>query len=336
MGTGPTDVEFRDDLSIVIPTYGRETVMVNTLSALLSQRVQAREIILVDQTLEHDAATWQALSEWMQSGQVRRIHFSPPSIPRAMNIGLLQAVTPYVLFLDDDIVPGDELIAAHLAARLDIAGDDVWCVVGQVLQPGEVPIDPATWTHRWFPFHGNQRQLARDVMAGNLCVDRKCALKVGGFDENFVGSAFGFESEFARRILSAGGKILFEPNAGIRHLRASRGGTRSYGHHLTTWRPHHAVGIYYSAFRRGWWPTLKTLAIQPLRSIRTKHHLRAPWWIPVTLFAEALGAVWAMVLASKGPKFISSAVANEVMSFGKQVSKAPEIAPVDPKVKRDD
>ena len=38
-----------------------------------------------------------------------------------------------------------------------------------------------------------------------------------------------------------------------------------------------------------------------LRSVRTRHHLRRPWYIPVTLIAELWGLCWAWMLARKGP-----------------------------------
>lgn len=312
------------DISVVIPSYGRESVLVDTLTMLLALPSKPGEILIIDQTPCHEASTGAALGGWLEVGAIRLIMLSPPSIPRAMNLGLLQAVNPYVLFLDDDIVPDKDLVAAHARALGEADAMGIWCLAGQVLQPGQTPIDPATWTHSWFPFHSNQRQIVRDVMAGNLCLDRRRALELGGFDENFVGSAFGFETEFARRVVRGGGRILFEPKASIRHLRASRGGTRSYGHHLTTWAPYHAVGKYYLAFRGGWRETLKTLAIQPLRSIRTKHHLKAPWWIPGTLIAEMLGILWALRLVMKGPQFADRGSSSQPAHSGSLLGPGPE------------
>ena len=38
-----------------------------------------------------------------------------------------------------------------------------------------------------------------------------------------------------------------------------------------------------------------------LRSVATRHHLRKPWYIPVTLVSELLGLFWALGLRLKGP-----------------------------------
>jgi GT2 family glycosyltransferase len=265
--------------------------------------VTAAEILLIDQTPDHESATWQALNRWMGNGAVRRITFTPPSIPRAMNQGLLQAGTDYVLYLDDDIVPDKNLISSLVSTLNDFSSPPL-CVAGQVIQPDETVIRFEEWNQNWFPFNSDKRQFITEVMAGNLCVNRSYALELGGFDENFKGSAYRFESDFARRVVSFGGEILFEPSVSIRHLRAERGGTRAGGHHLTTWRPHHSVGKYYYAFRGGMIESLRALLIQPLRAIRTRHHLRAPWWIPATLCAELLGIAWAFVLWLKGPSLL--------------------------------
>ncbi|WP_295455995.1 glycosyltransferase [uncultured Thiodictyon sp.] len=292
-----------NDITIVIPTYGREAVLTDTVQALLALDVRAHSILLIDQTPRHHERSWAMLSQWIESGALRRIHFAPPSIPRAMNLGLLNADTDYVLYLDDDIVPGATIVSS-LVATLNALVDVPTCIAGQVLQPGEQVIAFQSWTRSWFPFNSDRQQSVSDVIACNLCVNRKFALSVRGFDENFKGAAFGFESEFARRVIRCGGSIVFAPSVTIRHLRAERGGTRVKGGHLVTWRPHHSVGKYYSAFLGGPLSAVKAVLIQPLRAIRTRHHLKAPWWIPATLCAELLGIFWAFGLILRGRRLL--------------------------------
>jgi len=143
-------------------------------------------------------------------------------------------------------------------------------------------------------------------MAGNLSVKRDRALAVGGFDANFTPPvAYRFETEFARRLVAAGGRIRFEPRASIRHLRAARGGTRSQGGHLTSSSPVHGVGDYYYALRcgRGWerfWYVLR----RPLREVRTRFHLLHPWYIPVKLVGEVRALALAVRLHRGGPRLL--------------------------------
>lgn len=292
-----------NDITIVIPTYGREDVLTDTLQAVLALEVRAHSILLIDQTPCHQDRTWAMLSQWSASGALRRIDFAPPSIPRAMNLGLLNAQTEYVLYLDDDVVPGATIVSS-LVATLNSFAQTPTCIVGQVLQPGETVIAFESWTRSWFPFNSDRQQFVSDVIACNLCVNREFALAVGGFDENFKGAALYFESEFARRVIKCGGRIVFAPVVSIRHLRAERGGTRARGGQLVTWRPHHSVGKYYAAFVGGPLAAAKAVLIQPLRAIRTRHHLKAPWWIPATLCAELLGIFWAMALILRGRRLL--------------------------------
>jgi GT2 family glycosyltransferase len=139
----------------------------------------------------------------------------------------------------------------------------------------------------------------------NFSVKRSIALALGGFDENFVQVAYRFEAEFAGRALARGERILFEPAASIHHLKEHRGGTRAFGQHLTTVRPSHSVGAYYYLFRT---KAIRNRFLKMIaragRSIRTKHHLLHPWWIPLTLLAEIFGFCWAAALAIRGPRLI--------------------------------
>ena len=179
---------------------------------------------------------------------------------------------------------------------------------GQVLQPGEEVLAESP-PDAEFLFRSSQRAWVHELMGGNFSVKKATALKLGGFDENFVRVAYRFEAEFCDRAISAGEEILFEPAASIRHLKAGAGGTRSFGEHLTTIKPHHAVGAYYYLLRarhikRRWWQ----MVLRPLRAVRTRHHIRRPWWIPLTLAAELSGFVWALILRFSKQKLIGTQV----------------------------
>jgi GT2 family glycosyltransferase len=157
-----------------------------------------------------------------------------------------------------------------------------------------------------FAFNGHEPAWVTNVMAGNLCVKRERALAVGGFDANFTPPvAYRFETEFAKRLVAAGGRIRFEPAASIRHLRASRGGTRSQGSHLNSASPVHGVGDYYFALRCGrGWERAWYMARRPFREVRTRFHLRHPWYIPVKLIGEMRALLLALRLWRQGPRLL--------------------------------
>lgn len=292
-----------ESIAVVIPTYQREEVLLNSIDYLLKLESPPFEILVIDQTTEHKPATRAVLEELNNLNRIRWIRLEHPSITRAMNTGLQRAHAAIVLFLDDDIVPQPNLISAHLSAHK--AGHNI--VAGQVLQPYEVPSSEVSSPSSPFSFASSSPQFITELMAGNFSIKRELALALGGFDENFVQVAYRFESEFAQRAISAGERIYFEPRASIRHLKVSSGGTRAYGHHLTTIRPSHAVGAYYFLLRsQNVSKRVLNLIKRPLRAVRTKHHATHPWWIPATLVAEAMGFIWALFLYLRGPRLIGS------------------------------
>ena len=288
-------------IAAVIPTYKREQVLIETVDHLLNLQPGPAEIVIVDQTGEHEPETQHALAKFETAEKIHWVRISPPSITHAMNVGLKECRSEIVLFLDDDIIPGADLISAHSRAHATQACN---IVAGQVLQPGENPLSDDR-PEATFRFRSTRRQFVSELMGGNFSIRRDVALRLGGFDENFVHVAYRFEAEFAARALAAGEKILFEPEASIRHLKASAGGTRSYGEHFTTFKPSHSVGEYYYLLRSKQIPRrMFKIISRPFRAIRTRHHLYHPWWIPGTLIAETWGFLWAVALAARGPRLI--------------------------------
>src|SRR5216684_4021894 len=154
-------------------------MVVETVERLFALDQPPEAIIVVDQSPEPS----EALDRWHRLGRLRLIRLDAPSIPHAMNVALLAASTPVVLYLDDDIEPSSGLIAAHERAH---ARSETWAVVGQILQPGEEP-------HHFeqpeddleFHFNHDSGCFVANVMAGNLSVKREHAVAIGGFDANF-------------------------------------------------------------------------------------------------------------------------------------------------------
>jgi GT2 family glycosyltransferase len=301
-------------LSLVIPTYGREEILLNSVAGLLKQARNTPgflELIIVDQTLNHQVETERQISAWADEGWVRWLRASEPNLTRAMNRGLIEARGQVVLFTDDDITPGDNMLSTHLATY--DANPEVWAVVGQVLQPGEGPevldYQPKGGTlgrFMDFPFRRTEGAFIENAIACNLSVVKDRAVQVGGFDESFTPPvAARFETEFAKRLVASGGKIWFEPHASIKHLRAPSGGTRSKGSHLTSASPCFSMGDYYFALRQGKGLERFTYIIRkPFREIRTKFHLSHPWYIPVKIIGEIRGFIQAWRAFREAPKLL--------------------------------
>lgn len=291
------------ELSVVIPSYGREQVLLDTLTALLSLNPLPGELLLIDQTPQHEAATTARLRQWQEQGVLRWLRQEEPSITAAMNRALLEARGERILFLDDDLIPDPGLLQAHRRAA------EAWpgaLIAGRALQPwhrGRAdPEEPEP-----FGFNTLLPRVCEHFIGCNVSMPRRQAVAIGGFDENFVRVAYRFEAEFSHRWLRAGHRIRYEPAALVHHLHVARGGTRSYGDHLRTSRPDHAVGRYYHLLRTEPPAVALVHACGELgRSVRTRHHLSHPWWIPLTLLAELRGLAWALRLRLRGPRLLRS------------------------------
>jgi glycosyltransferase involved in cell wall biosynthesis len=289
------------DISVVIPSYQREQVLLDTLDGLLALDPPVSEILVVDQTPSHATTTEARLSELDAAGSIRWLRLPQPSVIGAMNHGLLQARGEVVLFVDDDVLPTQSLAARHAEAQRLAP-----LVVGQVLQPGEKA--DALRVGEAFRFNSTEGAWVSEFIGCNFSVNRMLAIEAGGFDENFVGAAYRYEAEFSHRFTRLHGPIRFEPQASLRHLRASTGGTRAHGDHLRTISARHSVGAYYCLLMNrpdGW---RRQLLMRPLRAVRTRHHLLKPWWIPLTLLAEARGYAMAVRLRGVGPRLIRNPV----------------------------
>jgi GT2 family glycosyltransferase len=293
-------------VSVVIPTLDRGSVVLDTIRHLRALERAPEQILIADQTSEHEPEVKRELRRLHSAGTIRWLELSPPSIPRAMNIGLQEAENEIVLFLDDDIVPGKEIVAAHLDA---FAADEIWASAGQVLQPWQQPevrIGSAGRIESLrFPFQSTVEQPVSNVMAGNLAVRKTKALAIGGFDENFIGAAYRFETDFAWRILEAGGRIVFSPKASIRHLKLDRGGLRAFGEHRSASNAIHTSGDYYFAeLHLAGMEKWQYIATRLRQNLLNRFLLRNPSSLPSKLMGELRGLREGRRLSRRGRKLL--------------------------------
>lgn len=307
-------MEKQYSLSVVIPTYNRGEVLLDTINLLLNQIDKAEEVLVVDQTSYQKGDPISAqLEKLSKNNLIIWVELDEASIPAAMNKGLLLAKSDFILFLDDDVSFDDQFIAAH---RKAIALSKGSAHVGQILQPGETPTkrldsyQPGSGLKNdlGFPFKSDTNALIHNCMAGNLLVTRKIAIFCGGFDEQFSGAAYRFETEFCRRMIAINDvPFHFIPSATLNHLQVSVGGTREHASSfLTSSLPVHSQGDYYFAMRCGntKLETLNYIFMRFLSSIYARFYLRKPWWIPVRILAEIRGIMVALSKCKQGPKII--------------------------------
>jgi GT2 family glycosyltransferase len=297
-------------ITVAIPTLNRGKILVSCIRRLLALAERPADILVVDQTREHDADVAVQLAEWAAQGVIRHIVLTEASIPNAMNVALTESRTRLILFLDDDSEASEHLLSTHVASYEDAS---VWAVVGQVLQPGEVPshfddrrLHLGVIRDLEFRFNHDEDCFIENAIACNMSVDRDRARAIGGFDANYVAAAHRFETDFARRLINAGGRILFNAAASVRHLKLATGGLRSYGDHRVSASPLHSVGDYYFALHHVSSPIAYSLR-RLRQNVITRHHLRNPWTIPAKLLGEIRGMLLARRLFRQGPRLLPAA-----------------------------
>jgi glycosyltransferase involved in cell wall biosynthesis len=217
-------------ISVLIPTFGRETEVINTIDGLLKQTHLPDEIIVVDQNGDR----YPALDRYLQSiPRVRQIKTQTPGVAINYNLALRNAQGDIVLYVDDDVVPEPGLIAAHLLnydrePQLGGVAGRVECLSGD---PDPYKISEIGSYHPWSGsvignFNGLKRQHVKLAQGANMSFDRQALLAIGGFDQGFQGNGYFFESDGSLRVLASGRSIIFDPEAALIHLQAPSGGAR--------------------------------------------------------------------------------------------------------------
>jgi peptidoglycan/xylan/chitin deacetylase (PgdA/CDA1 family) len=202
--------------SVVIPTYQRRDVVAGNVAALQRQEYSDFEVIVVvDGSTDGTAA---ALGTLRLPFPLTVIEQKNSGGAAARNAGASAAEGELLLFLDDDMEAHPSLLAEHDRSHRE--GADV------VL--GHLPLHPASprtllsegvalWAE-----HRRERLAARagdpplnEFLTGQLSISREAYEGVGGFDVGFTrGGLFGGEDlDFGYRVLRAGWKVIFNPNA---------------------------------------------------------------------------------------------------------------------------
>lgn len=212
-------------VSVIVPTYNRDEALCETLAYLFYQDYPNYEIVVVDQTVEHNEQTNRFLRENCE--RLRLIKLAKPSLTKARNAGIAHARGDIILFLDDDIIPVESLISAHVAA---LSEDGVGAVAGQILSPDSGAMDTlevGLVRHKSTIVSNFNSMVALDVQhapGGNTSAWRDLVLRAGSFEPAFGGTAIREETDLYLRLRYMGYRIKFEPSASILHLEVVAGG----------------------------------------------------------------------------------------------------------------
>ena len=232
-----TDHDPPIDISVVIPTYNRSTLLAETIPALMNQESDGLryEVIFVSNGSTDQTPGVLARAEQEYPGLIRWEHIEPtggPSAPR--NLGIKMARAPVVLILDDDVMPEREMVRAHVDFHNQYP-KETYCGLGEAYVPDDLLDDPITIFHAYPYDEVKQLDTLTHQHFWTCCVSfkRKFMLEHGMFDESFL---YYEDVEVARRLADAGMVLKFIPGARGAHLHQLRAsGVPSKGSFTGRW-----------------------------------------------------------------------------------------------------
>jgi glycosyltransferase involved in cell wall biosynthesis len=258
-------------LGIVVCTYRREAVLIETLQQIFNQDPPADEVVVVDQTSEHLPETDAFLQACQRDGKLRWVRQKSPSLCAARNQGVLSSVSEVLLFLDDDVLLPRAIVERHKAVYRDAS-------VAAITQ--DIAMDESFDRRNVVGAHpsptADPRQV--DYLRGfNFSVRRAAFIEASGFDEQFVGAVYRDEGDFAQRLIRCRRKIVADRRCNVVHLRAPIGGCRIAGNRShAEWTT--SMNFFLYGFRYGaiWTELWCALRVGPLRRENVLNPIRWP------------------------------------------------------------
>jgi GT2 family glycosyltransferase len=219
--------------SLIIPTYNRGDVLLETLEMAVRQEYDAYEIIVVDQTQSVDSRLQRYLSA--AGDRIRYIHLQEPNLPAARNAGIRAAKGDIILFVDDDVRIEPDYLAAHVRNYEDPAvGGVMGALVQAFNQPGQEYLNRlSTWPAGHWPLFTIAPGPRRDVgivnwlIGCNASYRRRALIDVGLCDERFSGGAWCEDADLSMRIGRAGYTLLLDSRIKLIHLELASGGCQN-------------------------------------------------------------------------------------------------------------
>jgi glycosyltransferase involved in cell wall biosynthesis len=215
--------------SLIIPTYNRAGILERTLTSIFQLKgIHDCEVIAInDGSNDSTGAVLQRFKA--KYPKLLKVMVQDNMGPgAARNAGVQAAVGDKLLFIDDDVFPAPDLIAAHrsfmeqgfdasqgiLDWHPDLAGDRLIQFMDRR--------DMQFGFHRLSP--GDQLSFLH-VYTANLAVKKSDFLRVGGFDSSFSEKRYAFEDTgFAYNLQKAGVTLGLNTKARAVHYHPMTGG----------------------------------------------------------------------------------------------------------------
>lgn len=211
----------RPRISIVVPSYNRVARLERLLAALEKQTLAPTEFEVVVVDDGSTDGTFDRLQRLLPGYALRVFQQTNAGPAAARNRGVREAQAELILFLDDDVVPIQGLLAMHLDYHVRQPGT---VVIGPMMRPSDWP-RPAwiRWEEEMLEVQyramlaGEFPCTPRQFYTANASLARAAFLATGGFDPTFKRAE---DVELAYRMRDAGATFVFLPEAVVQHYAA--------------------------------------------------------------------------------------------------------------------
>ena len=198
------------NVSVVIPTYNRKSILEKCLKALekqtLNKNISNYEIVVVDDGSTDGTPSWiRNNSEILPHVVLYEQEHCGPSLGR--NLGVMKSKYEIIIFIDSDLIVLENFITCHVEKLLSYWGkNDKKCFTyGSVVNTSNF-LNPQSEKHKII-----DTSFAY-FATGNVAISKELILSVGLFDTSF--SLYGWEDlELGERLKKIGTKLIKCPRA---------------------------------------------------------------------------------------------------------------------------
>ncbi len=224
-----------DDITVVIPTVGRSSVLAHLVKELLYGTDRPAGVVVVDNGAPGESSSLAQIRRDLSDAPVRVVTTTRRGAAHARNLGAATVETPLVAFLDDDVTVDPGWVRGVL--RGFGRDDRVGCVTGLIMpalldSPAQVRIqqfggfDKGT-TARLFDLteHATAHPLYPYLpgaygSGANFAMRREVFAELGGFDERLgpgTSTRAGEDIDLLMRTVLGGHVLAYEPQALVLH-----------------------------------------------------------------------------------------------------------------------
>ena len=203
------------EATVIIATRDRADFLRDCLACLARQSAAGRfEVIVVDNGSIDATSTVVAAATAPPDRLVRGLVVAEANRGKARNAGIAAAGGDIIIFCDDDTLPPEGFVEAHLSAHAAPAGERAGANAGRVVTGPIINVSDG----RSLPAPGPKNFSRAFFCTCNVSAPSRSLEAIGGFDERY--DLYGWEdTDVGVRLRAAGLRRLFAWDAYIYHVK---------------------------------------------------------------------------------------------------------------------